>query len=80
VGCPFAIGRGLLHCHVVSLITSRVSDAGGQLQQQQHTYSTKAGNDTAMRMVGSLAAAAMLLVPQTAMAAARLPPVDSGEP
>ncbi len=52
--------------------------AGHRQQQQPHKYSPKAESDPAMKLIGSLAAAAVLLAPHNALANARLPPVDSG--
>ena len=48
-------------------------------KQQPQRYVPKATTEVAQHLVGGLPAAAILLVPQTAMANARLPPVDSGE-
>ena len=47
-------------------------------QQRPHRYSPKAESEPAMKMTGSLAAAVVILAPQTALANARLPPEDSG--
>jgi len=46
-------------------------------QQRPHRYSPKAESDPAMKMMGSLAAAAVLLAAQIALVNARLPPEDS---
>ncbi|KAL3155188.1 hypothetical protein ABBQ32_013128 [Trebouxia sp. C0010 RCD-2024] len=46
-------------------------------KQQPQRYVPKAACEVAQHLVGGLAAAAVLLVPQAAMANARLPPVDS---
>jgi len=47
-------------------------------QQRPHRYSPKAESDPAMKMIGSLAAAAVLLAPHDALVNARLPPEDFG--
>ncbi len=52
--------------------------AGHRQQQQPHKFSLKADSNPAMKLLGSLAAAAVLLAPHNALANARLPPVDSG--
>lgn len=52
--------------------------AGHRQQQQPHKLSPKAESGPAMKLIGSLAAAAVLLAPHNALANARLPPVDSG--
>ena len=52
--------------------------AGHRQQQQPRKPFPKPESDPAMKLIGSLAAAAVLLAPHNALANARLPPVDSG--
>ncbi|DBA89893.1 TPA: hypothetical protein ACH3X2_004445 [Trebouxia sp. C0005] len=50
---------------------------GHRQQQQPLKIFPKAESDPALKLIGSLAAAAVLLAPHNALANARLPPVDS---
>ena len=51
----------------------------GPAKQHRQGALHKAQESSAMKFIGSLAAAAVLVAPQTALAAARLPPIDSGK-
>lgn len=51
--------------------------ACGPAKQHRQGVLSKAQESSALKFIGSLAAAAVLVAPQTALAAARLPPIDS---
>lgn len=72
VTLPLSLGTG-----EVTRIHS-VGAAHGK-HQPRELHAPKAASEVAQHLVGGLAAAAVLLVPQAALANARLPPVDSGE-
>lgn len=59
--------------------TKPVVAAAHKNRQPQERYASTAATDVAQHLLGGLAAAALLLAPQAALANARLPPLDSGE-
>ena len=62
-----------------STVPKSVLAAAHKKHQSQERYVPTAASDVAQHLLGGLAAAAVLLAPQAALANARLPPLDSGE-
>lgn len=81
---PFVLACGKYKCGKYILISPGTGSylhpiGAAHGKQQPQRYVPKAACEVAQHLVGGLAAAAVLLVPQAAMANARLPPVDSGK-